>query len=106
MPQTRITAGERRLRASIAANTSWGNTTDRSARTQNGRSAAFERYFDGIDPTLPEDQRLQMALARQRAQMSKLAFESAKVRRIKNQLNDEQRTKAERRKARKSGGSK
>lgn len=66
---------ERALIASIAAHTSWGNTTDRSARTAPARRALEEKFLreaDG-DPVRAEHLR--------KAHFQRLALRSAQSRR-------------------------
>ena len=82
MPSS-LTPSERSLRARIASDTSWANTSDPSARTAPGRSAFLARFEDQVDPDRvlsPEerDRRAQHAL---RAHMTRLALASAKARR-------------------------
>lgn len=40
---------ERKLRASLASHTSWGNTVDRTARTQPGRQGLDEKFLREAD---------------------------------------------------------
>ena len=56
-----LTPEQRRIRASQAGHAGWGNTTDRSARTKPGQAKFNERFLAGIDPSLPEHVRQQMA---------------------------------------------
>ena len=66
---------ERRLRAQIAANTSWANTEDRTARTAAARRGLEARFLAdaGGDPQRAESLR--------RAYFQKLALKSARARR-------------------------
>ena len=42
---------ELRLRGQIAANTSWANTSDRTARTEPGRQAMLRKFEQQVDPS-------------------------------------------------------
>lgn len=70
-----IPASERKLRASLAAHTSWANTTDRSARTAPARRALDEKFLAeaGGDPVRAEHLR--------KAHFQRLALKSAQARR-------------------------
>lgn len=65
---------ERQLAASIAANTSWALTEDRTARTAPGRRALEQRFLDlaGGDPVRAESFR--------KAHYARMALASAKAR--------------------------
>jgi hypothetical protein len=78
-----LTPTERKLRGSIAGHTSWQNTKDRTARTQPGRDANRAKYEKLVDPKgeLDPDERAKRAENAFRADMSRLAFRSAKARR-------------------------
>jgi hypothetical protein len=83
--KTGLTAAERRLRASIAVNTSWARTDDRLARTEPGRRAAearFERLVDPDGVLTPDELARRVANAR-RAHFQQLALRSAKARRLR-----------------------
>lgn len=69
------TASERRLAASIAAQTSWANTTDRAARTAPARRALDAKFLEeaGGDPVRAEHLR--------KAHFQRLALKSAQARR-------------------------
>jgi hypothetical protein len=74
------TTAERRLRAQIAAHTSWANTADPTARTANARAALEQKFLDlaGGDPVRAQHLR--------KAHFAKLALKSAQARRkIKDQ---------------------
>lgn len=66
---------ERALKASVAAHTSWANTTDRTARTANARAARDARFLEqaGGDPVRAEHLR--------KAYFKRLALQSAQARR-------------------------
>ena len=80
-----LSHAERSLRASIAVETSWANTLDRSARTRPGREAAFEKFMHEVDPdgNLPVEERRRRAEHLQRAHMKRLALASARARRLR-----------------------
>lgn len=70
-----LTSVERSLRGRIAAETSWANTEDRTARTANARTAFEDKFLaeaDG-DPKRAEHLR--------RAYFARLALKSAQARR-------------------------
>lgn len=74
-----LSATERTLRAQIAANTSWGLTTDRAARTAPARDRFNQRFLDQADgdPLRAESLRL--------AYFQRLALKSVKARRRKRE---------------------
>lgn len=76
---------ERSLIASAAGHISWANTSDRSARTQAGREAAFRRFEQMVDPNneLPEQERQLRAENMRHAHMKLLAQKSRKARAAK-----------------------
>ena len=80
-----LTASERRLRAQIAANTSWANTADRQARTAPATRAALDRFERQVDPdgTLDPAERAKRAENARKAYFQQLAFKSAKARRAR-----------------------
>lgn len=71
---------ERRLRASIAAHTSWANTEDRAARTAPARRGLDAKFLEaaGGDPVRAESLR--------RAHFQRLALKSAQSRRKAREL--------------------
>ena len=75
----------RTLIASAAADMSWANTCDRTARTHAGREAAFKRFEDLVDPEhlLPEAERQLRADSMRSAHMKILAQKSRKSRAAK-----------------------
>lgn len=80
-----LTPAERRLRAQVAVNTSWANTTDPAARTEPARRAFDKRFEDQVDPEhklLPAERRRRAASAK-KAHFARLALASAKARRRK-----------------------
>jgi hypothetical protein len=80
-----LTPTERRLRAQIAAETSWARTADPSKRSKPGRDAAFERFEYQADPDheLAPPERRRRAEHLRRAHMMRLALKSAQSRRRK-----------------------
>ena len=68
-------SSENTLRAQIAAHISWANTTDRTARTANGRRAFEDKFLTEAngDPKRAESLR--------RAYFARLALKSAQSRR-------------------------
>lgn len=82
-----LSASERRLRAQIAANTSWANTDDRRARTAPATQASMDRFERQVDPdgVLSPDERARRAEYARKAYFQQLAFRSAKVRRTRRE---------------------
>ncbi len=78
----KLTPAQRKLRAQIAVNTSWANTTDRKARTAPGNEASMKRFEREVDPdgVLPERERLLRADAAKRAYFARLSFLASKSR--------------------------
>ena len=81
MPQSRQSAGR------FGAYKSWANTSDRTARTANGRAAApndVEWHLARLDPEkfadASEKQRMAAAEAAKKAYYAELAMRSAKAR--------------------------
>ena len=74
-----LTPAERKARARIAANDSWAQTEDRPARTANARKALDDKFLTeaGGDPVKAESLR--------KAYYARLAFKSAKARRLRKQ---------------------
>lgn len=66
---------ERSLAASIAAHTSWANTTNRSARTQPAREALWRKFLDQADGDPQRARHLY------KAHFKQLALKSARARR-------------------------
>ena len=77
-----LTPAQRTLRAKAAADASWANTPDRSARTEPARQAALARFEQQVDPNreLPEDERLRRAASARRPYFRFLALRSARKR--------------------------
>lgn len=80
-----LTPTERKLRAQLAAHTSWANTTDRTARTAAGRQALAEKFEREVDPdgTLDPIERARRAESARKAHFARLALLSAQARRRK-----------------------
>lgn len=79
----RLTPSERKLRASLAAHTSWANTEDRTARTAAGRRAMLDKFEQQVDPdgTLDPVERAKRAESARKAHFARLALLSAQARR-------------------------
>ena len=69
------TSAERTLAARVAAESSWANTTDRSARTAPGRAALDQTFLDKADGDPVRAAHLR------RAHYARLALASAQARR-------------------------
>jgi hypothetical protein len=85
-------AAERRLRARLASDMSWGRTGDRAARTAPARAAALERFERQAEdlaghPLEPAD-RVLRAESLRKAYFARLAYASAKARRLKREAKD------------------
>lgn len=80
-----LTPSERKLRAQIAAHTSWANTEDRTARTAAGTAALVGKFERQVDPdgTLDPSERARRAESARKAHFARLAFKSAQARRLK-----------------------
>jgi hypothetical protein len=84
MPQSNsLTPTERRLRAQIAAEESWAQTADRSARTANARKAMLDKFETQVDPEgkLSPAERAVRAEHARKAHFKRLALKSAQARR-------------------------
>ena len=92
-----LPASERRLRAQLAAHTSWANTPDRTKRTAAGRAAAMDRFYDAVDPdrVLPAAERERRAESARKAHFSRLALLSAQARRRKANKTEDAATAAD-----------
>ena len=84
MASNPLTPEERSLLARAAVHTSWANTADPSARTKPARDAFLAKFEDQVDPEhkLPETERARRALAARKAHFSRLAYLSARARRL------------------------
>ena len=78
-----LTPSERAMRASIAGNISWANTENRTARTQPGRDAMWQKFYDQVDPDckLTPAERHKRAVNARKAHFQRLALKSAIARR-------------------------
>jgi len=79
----RLSPAERKLRAQIAAHTSWANTEDRRARTAAGTAALLDKFERQVDPdgSLDPAERARRAESARKAHFARLAFLSAQARR-------------------------
>jgi hypothetical protein len=77
-----LTPAQRVLRAKAAADASWANTSDRTARTEPARRAALARFERQVDPNneLREDERRRRAASARRSYFRLLALRSARKR--------------------------
>jgi hypothetical protein len=82
---TSLTPEQRRLRASIAANTLWAKVDDPSAHTAPARRASLVRFEDEVDPDgiLTPDERARRAEYARKAHFQRLALASSKARAAK-----------------------
>jgi hypothetical protein len=77
------TAEDRRIKAQIAAHTSWARTPDRQARTAPATAALMARFEREVDPegVLPAHERAVRAEHARKAYFARLALRSATSRR-------------------------
>jgi len=75
-----VEPAERQLRARIAAETSWANTTDRSARTAAARAARDRKFLEAADGDPVRAQHLRAA------HFARLALKSVQSRRKAREL--------------------
>ena len=80
-----MSAGERKLRAQIAANASWARTENRAARTAPARLVLMEKFERQVDPdnVLLPAERAKRAENARKAHYQRLALKSAQARRRK-----------------------
>lgn len=73
---------QRQLIGSIGAHESWARTTDRTARTANGRRAFLDRFEREVDPDgiLSPEERARRAEHARKAYFQRLALKSAQAR--------------------------
>ena len=78
-----LTPAERKLRAQLAAHTSWANTEDRTKRTEAGRQALHAKFEHEVDPdgVLDPVERARRAESARKAHFARLALKSAQARR-------------------------
>lgn len=78
-----LTPAERKLRAQIAAHTSWANTDDRRGRTAAARRSFLDRFEREVDPdgVLDPAERARRAASAKKAYFARLALKSAQSRR-------------------------
>ncbi len=93
-----LSPSERKLRASIAGQTGWANTVDRSTRAAHASRGNYEKFYRATDPGLPEHLRAKLAESAYRAHMKRLTLKSMKARRLAKE--QQQREAQARREAR------
>ena len=78
-----LTPEERRLRAQVAAYTSWANTPNRSTRTEPARAGWYSKFIRQVDPAgvLDPAERARRADAAMKAEMMRMALKSSQARR-------------------------
>ncbi|MHB9858585.1 hypothetical protein [Streptomyces sp. YIM S03343] len=83
--RTGLNAGQRRIRARIAADTLWSKTEDPSAHTAPARAAFLDRFERQVDPdgTLAPEERARRAEHARKAYFSRLALASSRARAAK-----------------------
>jgi hypothetical protein len=69
-----------RLFAQANAHKSWANTSDRAARTAAARSAFDQRFYDQLDPGIPDAEREARAQSLRKAYFAEMAARSARAR--------------------------
>lgn len=92
-----LTSSERSLRASLASDTSWRNTLDRTARSQPGRDAMSAKIENETIAAIGESNWRRLTPAEQakriengrRAYFKQLAFRSAVARRQRREAGDD-----------------
>lgn len=80
-----LSPSERKLRAQLAAHTSWAGTSDRTARTAAGRRAFLNTFEQQVDPdgVLEPAERARRAESARKAHFTRLALRSAQARRAR-----------------------
>ena len=102
---TSLSPTERSLRAGQAGLTGWANTADRSARNRHAGRGLYEKFYRATDPSLPAAARAKMADSAYRAHFQRMAFYSAKARRLRReQQQADALARAEARRAEAAGG--
>lgn len=86
---TTLTPEERTQRARLAALTRWSQE-DPGPTMAHARQAFLDRFLDDVDPdrVLPEAERLRRAESARRAFYTRLAFKSARARRLRAEGGD------------------
>jgi glutamate synthase domain-containing protein 3 len=84
---SRMTPEERKLRAEIAAHTSWANTEDRAARTAKARAAFDERFYVGIPDDLAPAEREKRAANARKAYYTQMRLKAATAARKRRERN-------------------
>lgn len=77
-----LTPEQRSLRAKLAAESSWANTSNPTERTAPAREASFKRFEKLVDPegTLDPEERTRRAEHARRAHMTRMSYLAAKAR--------------------------
>ncbi len=80
-----LSPSERMHRAQMAAHTRWAQCDDRTAATEPARRAAQARWDREVDPdgVLSPQERARRAESAKKAHMARMAFNSAKARRLR-----------------------
>jgi hypothetical protein len=84
-----LSPAERRIRASIAGQTGWANTADRTSRARHAGQGIWRKYYDATDPSLPDDVRAKMADSAYKAHMKRLTLKSLKARRLRKEAREQ-----------------
>jgi hypothetical protein len=86
-----LTPAQRSLRGRLAAETSWANTVDPSARTAPARAAFLDRFERQVDPdgVLDPADRVRRAEHARKAHFARLALRSAQARRRRARPDDQ-----------------
>lgn len=84
--RSNLTAAERSLHASLAANTRWA-AADRKVESEKARSRQMERFEREVDPdgVLSPAERSRRAENARRAHMARLSMKAAAARRAKRE---------------------
>lgn len=82
-----LSPAERVMRARIAANVRWAQCEDRTAATEPARRAAQSRWEREVDPggVLDPQERSKRAEFAKKAHMARMAYNSAKARRLRRE---------------------
>lgn len=82
MPRAPLSPEMRSLRAKLAVEASWANTTDPAERTKAARDASFKRFLKQVDPdgTLSPEEAHRRAEHARRAHMTRMSYLAAKAR--------------------------
>jgi hypothetical protein len=81
----------------MVANTRWAREPDRQAATSAATRAAFQRFLDEVDPTLPEPERVKRAKNLEAAHLAGIRLKCSRNRtRRKASAEEARRTAAQR----------